>query len=152
MMPLSRRSSLFGVPLPVDFALFEQTVSESELGDPLWRVRAYQLGRYLMPLALEDATRLHALPLGRPVASQLWRAACSIPANIAEGYSRSTGADRARFLEYSSGSAREAIVWYDAARPFLGDDLLHRRIEILDQIKRLLNTTIPRARRESLRR
>jgi four helix bundle protein len=47
--------------------------------------------------------------------SQLWRSAVSIAANSAEGYSRGTGADRARFHEHALGSARECIVWYEAA-------------------------------------
>jgi four helix bundle protein len=38
---------------------------------------------------------------------QLYRALGSISANAAEGYSRGTGKDRARFYEYALGSVRE---------------------------------------------
>ena len=39
--------------------------------------------------------------------SQISRSAISMPSNIAEGYSRSSNKDRARFLEISIGSAFE---------------------------------------------
>jgi four helix bundle protein len=139
------------MPLPHDFEDFERTVGRTERQDVLWRVRAYQLGRYLLPLAREDAQRLHSHPIGRPILSQLWRAAGSIPANLAEGYSRGTGPDRARFLEYALGSARETIVWYEAGRTIRPDEAIAARLDILDQVKRLLITALPAARRESVR-
>jgi four helix bundle protein len=118
----------------------------------LWRVRAYQLGRYLVPLARDDARLLHQTPFGRPVMGQLWRAAGSIAANIAEGYSRGTGPDRARFLEYALGSTREAIVWYEAGRTLLPDCTIAKRIDLLDQVKRLLLASLPSTRTESRRK
>ncbi len=46
-------------------------------------------------------------------ADSLWKMTVgSIRANIAEGYSRGTGKDRARFYEYALGSARESRDWY----------------------------------------
>jgi hypothetical protein len=41
------------------------------------------------------------------VADQLHRSLGSISANLTEGYSRSKGLDRARFLEFALGSARK---------------------------------------------
>jgi four helix bundle protein len=138
--------------LPSDFSEFERAITSAERDDVIWRIRAYQLGRYLMPCAREDLRLLHRRVLGRPVVSQLWRAIGSIPANIAEGYSRGTGPDRARFLEYALGSTRESIVWYEAGRKILPDADIEARIGVLDQVKRLLISTLPRIRRESSRR
>ena len=46
------------------------------------------------------------------LADQLYRSLGSIGANLAEGYSRGTGKDRAHFYEYALGSARESRDWY----------------------------------------
>ncbi|MDB4886035.1 MAG: hypothetical protein JWN79_1473 [Gemmatimonadetes bacterium] len=131
---------------------WEASVPASERSDALWRMEAYRLSRYLIPQARDDARILHALPLGRPLMSQMWRAAGSIPANIAEGYSRGTGADRARFYEYALGSTRECVVWYEAAREILPDDLVSRRVEELVRVKKLLLTALPHTRRDDIRR
>jgi four helix bundle protein len=84
------------------------------------------------------------------VARQLIRAVGSIAANIAEDYSRSSGADRARLLEYALGSARESVVWYVAALDGLSAQLVEQRIAILVELRRLLIKTIQveRARRK----
>ena len=73
-------------------------------------------------------------------------------ANIAEGYSRSSGADRARFFEYSLGSGREAAVWYRAGVPILGRAVVETRTEVLSQIRRILLTAIPFERIRRLNR
>jgi four helix bundle protein len=85
----------------------------------------------------------------RPIGSQLYRALGSIAANIAEGYSRSSGADRARHFEYSLGSTRESLVWYFAVAALLGRDLFEARHETLSQIRRLLLATIPTERKRA---
>ena len=70
------------------------------------------------------------------------RAAGSIPANIAEGYSRGTLPERRKFLEYALGSARECVVWYETtAHPDKRE-----RMERLTSIRRLLLTMIKTAR------
>lgn len=57
--------------------------------------------------------RLYRLTEGFPsserfgLASQLQRSAASIPANLAEGSSRGSDADFARFVQYALGSAAE---------------------------------------------
>lgn len=130
---------------------WEAGVRTSERADPLWRMEAYRLARYFIPQAREDARILHALPLGRPLMSQMWRAAGSIPANIAEGYSRGTGPDRARFYEYALGSTRECVVWYEAAREILPDRVVDSRLDELVHVKRLLLTALPHTRRSSIR-
>ena len=72
-------------------------------------------------------------------------------ANIAEGYSRSGGKDRAHFYEYALGSAREARDWYYKARHALSEEVATQRIHLLTQIIRLLLTMIPDQRTITLR-
>jgi hypothetical protein len=59
--------------------------------------------------------------------------------------------DRARIFEYALGSARESIAWFRAAEPVLGSEVVARRIEKLDEIRRLLMATIPRERGRLIR-
>jgi len=82
---------------------------------------------------------------GAAVADQLTRAVGSIAANIAEGHSRSSLADRLRFFGYALGSAREAAVWYETLRGALGGIVTDRQ-DTLIQIRRLLLATLRRAR------
>jgi four helix bundle protein len=75
----------------------------------------------------------------------------SISANIAEGYSRSTGRDRARFFEYALGSARESRDWYYKCRYGLGNEAAKDRIGLITQVIRLLLSIIPHQRSKGLR-
>ncbi|HET7087773.1 MAG TPA: four helix bundle protein, partial [Anaerolineae bacterium] len=70
---------------------------------------------------------------------------------IAEGYSRHSGRDRARFYEYALGSARESRDWYYKSRHVLGDAVAMHRIHQATQIIRLLLTMIPEQRRSVLK-
>jgi four helix bundle protein len=99
----------------------------------------------------QDVSRLAPDRRTRSLADQLYRALSSISANLAEGYSRGTGRDRARFLEYALGSARESREWYFKGRHVLGDDVIALRLDILTQIIRLLLTMIPNQRPHSIR-
>ena len=72
-------------------------------------------------------------------------------ANRAEGYSRGTGKDRARFYEYALGSARESRDWYYKARYVLGETVAQHRMDLIAQIIRLLLTMIPQQRQGVLR-
>ena len=110
--------------------------------DPLERLQVYRLALDAMRDARTDAGMLWRDPLMREVSGQLVRAVASIAANVAEGYSRGTTADRRKFLEYALGSARESLVWYETA------DLTDRnlRIDRLVSIRRLLLTMIRTAR------
>ena len=74
---------------------------------------------------------------------QPYRAICSVGANLAEGYSRVSGKDRALFYQYSLGSAREARDWYYKCRYVLGDEVFNHRVQIISEIVRLLVTMIP---------
>ncbi len=74
------------------------------------------------------------------VADQLHRSLGSISANLTEGYSRSKGIDRARFLEYSLGSARESRDWYYKSRHVLSAEVVKHRMELLTQIMKMLTS------------
>jgi four helix bundle protein len=67
---------------------------------------AWQLG---MDLAAACYELTKTLPVTERfgLVSQINKAAVSVPANIAEGYGRSTHADFRRFLGYSNGSLKE---------------------------------------------
>ena len=105
--------------------------------DSLEHVQAYRLGMEAMRDARLDAGVMREEPLMREVAEQLVRSAGSIAANVAEGYSRGTSADRRRFFEYALGSTRECLVWYQTAALFPKE-----RTERLVSIRRLLLTMI----------
>ena len=124
---------------------FGPAVSHATANDPLFRMRAYQVAADLLEAAWHDAKKLSAEPVTERIAGQLYAAVNSITANLGEGYSRSSGKDRARFFEYALGSARESIGWYQGARPVLGD-VVPDRLDNLEEIRRLLIATIPRER------
>ena len=105
--------------------------------DPLRRMTAYVLAEQLVHDSWNDVVLLERRYVVRGVASQLYRALGSIAANIAEGYSRSSGRDRARLFEYALGSSRECEAWYESARPILGD-VTDTRIAVLTRIRKLL--------------
>lgn len=133
------------------YAEWQAGVPEEIKGDPLWKLEVYRLGLFIADIAWQDASALIKVPLARDLADQLYRAVCSISANIAEGYSRSTGKDRARFYEYSLGSAREARDWYYKSRHTLKEEVVHHRIELLTQIIKILNVLTPTQRQKGIR-
>ena len=124
----------------LDLAVREwaETVPSELRGDTLWRVEAYRLGLFTCDTAWDDVTALSRDTRTRSLADQLNRALGSISANIAEGYSRGGGRDRARFLEYALGSAREARGWYVKARHVLTPRRVEAQVEVLTSIIRLL--------------
>jgi len=119
--------------------------------DSLWKLEVYRLGLFAADIAWQDALILNKTPLTRGLADQLYRAVCSISANIAEGYSRSTGKDRARFLEYSLGSARESRDWYFKLSHTLKDEVVKHRINLLTQIIKMLSVLTPNQRQKGIR-
>lgn len=78
---------------------WETMVPEAIAGDALWRVQAYRLALFAADIGWEDVNRLVKDRRTRALADQLYRSLGSISANIAEGYSRGSGKDRARFYE-----------------------------------------------------
>ena len=126
-------------------------VPDNIKGDSLWKLEVYRLGLFIADLTWQDALILEKSFLTRGLADQLYRAVCSISTNIAEGYSRSTGRDRARFLEYSLGSAREARDWHYKSRQPLKEDVINHRIGLLTQIIKMLSVLTPVQRQKGIR-
>jgi hypothetical protein len=90
---------------------WERTVPQTITDDPLWRMKVYRLALFVGDLGWHDVTLLLEDKRMVSLADQLYRALGSISANIAEGYSRSTGKDQARMHCYALGSARESRDW-----------------------------------------
>ena len=123
----------------------------SIMGDPLERMRVYQLAKELLEPAFADAEVLRAHPITTEIARQLYTAVGSITANIREGYYRSSGKDRARIFEYALGSAGESEEWYDAGEPVLVSERTECRRKTLREIQRMLKAIIPRERDRLIR-
>ena len=123
-----------------------------ESHDPLWRVAAYRYAIQVLDHASDDTAILLNDGNARSLADQLYRSAGSVAANIAEGYSRSSGSDRVRLLEYALGSARECRVWYRAARRLLPADSVSSQHATLTSICKLLLTMIPEERKRLIRK
>jgi four helix bundle protein len=128
-----------------------KSVPASIAGDSLWKMAAYRMALFFGDVAWRDATKLMGDRRTLGLSDQLYRATGSIGANLAEGYSRGTGKDRARFYEYALGSARESRDWYFKSRFVLGDNIATHRMELLSQIIRLLLAMVPEQRGDVLR-
>jgi four helix bundle protein len=130
---------------------WSRKVPEEITNDALWKVEAYRLALFITDLGWKDASKLRQDARTVSLSDQLYRSLGSIGANLAEGYSRGTGRDRARFYEYSLGSAREARDWYYKARYILGERVTGERLDILVRIIRLLLKMVPDQRGKSIR-
>lgn len=127
----------------MNYETWLKEISVHFTGDPLWRIEAYRLALFLTDVGWRDVTKLARDTRTLEVSNQLYRGLGSIGANIAEGYSRGGGRDRARFYEYALGSARESRGWYFNSRFVLGDTVAGHRIALVTQIIRLLMMMIP---------
>ena len=130
---------------------WETAVDEEIKRDSLWKVTAYRLALFTSDLGWQDTAKLVRNRRLRSLSDQLYRALGSVSANLAEGYSRGTGKDRARFYEYALGSARESRDWYFKARHVLGEEVYHHRLCLLTRIIQLLLKMIPQQRGRILR-
>jgi four helix bundle protein len=106
--------------------------------DPLWTLNCYRESLFLVDLAREDLEKSAQNALLAEAKGQLLTSVTSVAANIAEGYGRLTAPDRAKFLSYALGSAREAMTWYRALAPSSRDPRIADRIERLARVRRML--------------
>ena len=130
---------------------WEKEVPEEIRDDSLWKMEAYRLALFVGDFGWFDVTKLMEDRRTRGVSDQLYRSLGSISTNLAEGYSHGTGKNRARYYEYSLGSARESRDWYYKVRHILGETVTQHRLKFLAQIIRLLLTMIPQQRQNILR-
>ena len=135
----------------VDISDWENGVPATFKEDSLWKMKVYRLSLFLADIGWGDTTKLTQDRRTLGLSDQLYRAIGSISANLAEGYSRRTGKDRARFYEYALGSARESRDWYYKARHILSEDVIEHRLDLLSNIIRLLLTMIPQQRQQILK-
>ena len=135
----------------MEYKASEQSVPSAIGGDVLWKMQAYRLALFTADLGWDDVTKLVRDRRTVALADQLYRALGSVSANIAEGYSRGTGRDQARFFEYALGSARESRDWYYKARHVLGEPVTLERLDLLVRVIRLLLVTVQVGRNHNVR-
>lgn len=124
----------------MNYKEWEKLVPETITADSLWKMAAYRLALFLADIGWQDVTKFIQDRRTLGLSDQLYRSLGSISANLAEGYSRGTGKDRARFYEYALGSARESRDWYFKGRHILGEVVTEHRLQLLVEIIRLLLT------------
>jgi four helix bundle protein len=73
------------------------------------------------------------------LASQMRRAAVSIPANIAEGFAKRSKPDKARYMNLAEGSLEESRYYLVLARD-LGYGQTDELQTLLEEVNRLLNS------------
>ena len=114
--------------------------------DTIWRMAAYRYALFLSFRAQKDLPQILTHRRTRTHADQLLRAVGGISANIDEGYSRSSGKERAHFYEYALGSTREARGWYYKCSVAFPPDVVCARLGRLSQIVRILTVVVPQER------
>jgi four helix bundle protein len=127
----------------MDYQEWLQSVPATITGDTLWKMEVYRLALFVADKGWQDVVTLARDRRTSALADQLVRALGSISANIAEGYSRSSAKDQARFYEYALGSARESRDWYYKTRHVLDEAKVGDRLELLTRVIRLLLVIIP---------
>jgi four helix bundle protein len=127
------------------------TVPSEITNDPIWQLEVYRLALFADHLGWNDVVLLSKNNLMWGVADQLHRSLGSSSANLTEGYSRSKGLDRARFIEISLGSARESRDWYYKSRHVLPSEVVKHRIRLVTRIVSMLAPLISRQRKNALR-
>ena len=130
----------------MEYEEWVSSVPKEIAGDSLWKMEAYRLALFVADVGWQDVTKLMRDKRTLGLSDQLYRALGSISANLAEGYSRGTGKDRARFYEYALGSTRESRDWYYKGRHVLGEEITNNRMNLLAQIIRLVLTMVPQQR------
>jgi four helix bundle protein len=112
--------------------------------DPPIVQRAFQLAK-----AADDFVHsLPSTPQGRTIGDQLFRAATSIGANIAERRGRDMGKEYERYLRIARASANETDYWLRIAHDcdLLQDQSYEHMLGLTDECLRMLSAMITRLR------
>jgi four helix bundle protein len=133
------------------YAEWLETVPSEITNDPIWKLEVYRLALFADDIGWNDVLVLSKNSLMWGVADQLHRSLGSISANLTEGYSRSKGLDRARFFEFSLGSARESRDWYHKSRHVLAPEVIKHRMGLVTQIIGMLTPMISHQRKNAIR-
>ena len=128
-----------------------KTVPSEITNDPIWKLEVYRLALFIGDIGWHDVLALSKNKLMFSVADQLHRSLGSISANLTEGYSRSKGLDRARFVEISLGSARESRDWYYKSKQVLSPEVIKHRMGLTTHIVAMLTPMIPHQRKNAIR-
>lgn len=135
----------------MNYAEWLNTVPSEITNDPIWKLEVYRLALFIDDIGWPDVLVLSKNNLMWGVADQLHRSLGSISANLTEGYSRSKGLDRARFIEISLGSARESRDWYYKSRHVLPAEVIKHRMELVTRIISMLAPMIAHQRKNAIR-
>jgi four helix bundle protein len=117
---------------------WERACPDAITSDMIWKLDAYRASLFLADLARRDMKLAAQRALDLRLTGQLLHSAGSVSANLAEGYSRSTRADRLLFMSYALGSDRECVTWYRMAADILAPEVLSDRLILLARIRSLL--------------
>jgi four helix bundle protein len=135
----------------MNYAEWLETVPSEIRNDPIWKLEVYRLALFADDIGWNDVLALSKNNLMWGIADQLHRSLGSISANLTEGYSRSKGLDRARFIEISLGSARESRDWYYKSRHVLTAEVVKHRMELVTRIISMLTPLISHQRKNAIR-
>jgi four helix bundle protein len=139
--------SWFMTSAEIAFAQWEKERPAELEGDPIWSLPAYRLSRFLGLEVRADFNRIRKHSYRD--ADQLQRSVNSVGMNIAEGYGRLHGRERARFYEIALGSAREARDWYARFADLLPREQAIGKCKLLSRVIRILTVAIPQEREGS---
>lgn len=130
---------------------WQETVFPEIRNDPIWKLEVYRLALFAGDIGWQDVLKLSKDKIMFSVADQLHRSLNSISANLTEGYSRSKGLDRARFIEISLGSARESRDWYYKSKQALPAEVMKHRMGLTTQIIGMLTPMVSHQRKNAIR-
>ncbi len=135
----------------MNYVEWQDTVFIEIKNDPIWKLEVYRLALFVGDIGWRDVLTLSKNKLMYSIADQLHRSLGSISANLTEGYSRSKGLDRARFIEISLGSARESRDWYYKSKQVLSPEVIKHRMGLTTHIIAMLTLMIPHQRKNAIR-